>query len=143
MAPSLERLEAAYTGRVDLWKLNADEQADLVRALGVRSIPTLIVFQGDEEITRRSGGSSPASLDKLFEAAVAGEAPARSGPAPSDRLLRSLVGVTLLALGGATGPSLLLAAMGGAILFSAVHDRCPLWQAFAPRLATLVRRGGQ
>lgn len=100
MAPALERAGEAYSGRVDVWKLNADEQSDMVRALGVRGIPTLIVFQGDKEIARRTGAQSSTELTKLFDAALSGAAPARSHTALSERLLRTFAGISVLAIGG-------------------------------------------
>lgn len=143
MGPILDRVSQRYHDQIDLLKLNADEEIDLVRALGVRSIPTLLGFRAGEEILRRTGTQSPAALESLFEAVSSGRHPVQSGPAPLDRILRLLVGVALLILGWAVGPSLLLWVLGGGTLFSAVHDRCPLWQALSPRLSNLVRRAGR
>ena len=133
MAPTLERLGQTYAGRVDVWKINADENASLVRSLGVFSIPTLIVYRGKQEIARRTGAQQPNALSGLFEAALAGEPPAKTGLATTDRLLRGFAGLALLTLGGISGPSLFLLAVGGIVLFSAVYDRCPVWRALAPR----------
>jgi hypothetical protein len=47
-------------------------------------------------------------------------------------LALSVVAITI------RSPALLLGA--ALVLFSGVHDRCPIWQAVAPRLAGLVRR---
>jgi hypothetical protein len=41
--------------------------------------------------------------------------------------------------GGFSGLYLLLAGLGGAVMFSAVYDRCPIWQAIAPRLRALLK----
>jgi hypothetical protein len=39
-----------------------------------------------------------------------------------------------------TGPSILVLGVGGVVLFTAVADRCPIWQSIRPRLAALVGR---
>lgn len=142
MAPIVERLAAEYSGRVDLWKVNADEQPDEVRRMGVLGIPTMVVFHGARQVTRRIGVGSEADMRALFEAALSGEPPVRRALAPADRLLRLAAGGAILALALTTGPSLILLAAGGLVLFSAVADRCPVWQAIRPRLAALIGRGG-
>ena len=141
MAPTIERLEAEYAGRVDVWKVNADEQPQVVRGLGVIGIPTLVAFHASEEITRKVGAGGEADLRAVFEAALLGVKPARRSIAPADRVLRLAVGTAVLLLALATGPSILLLAVGGVILFTAVADRCPIWQAIRPRLAALYSRG--
>ncbi|HEX6304086.1 MAG TPA: thioredoxin domain-containing protein [Anaerolineales bacterium] len=39
---SLQKLGEQYAGRVEVWKVNADESPALVQSLDVRSIPTVI-----------------------------------------------------------------------------------------------------
>lgn len=141
--PGLKRLGQEYAGRVDVWKVNADEQPALLRELRVYGIPTLVVFQGGQEITRRTGAQSPGALQKLFEAALSGKPPVSTGMRLFDRLLRAGSGLALMWLGYfevASMMGLVLAGLGGLILFSAVHDRCPIWQALSPRLSALFRR---
>jgi len=140
MAPLIEKLGNDYAGRVDVCKLNADEHPDLVRSLGVRSIPTLIVYRGVEELARRTGAQPQAALAELFQAALEGEAPPLRGLATADRILRLFAGSALLLLGWAAGPSWLLLGVAAVVLFSAVYDRCPVWQALSPRLSRLLDR---
>lgn len=141
MAPVVERLETEYGGRVDVWKINADEQPDAVRSLGVIGIPTVIAFHSGKEIARRVGAASEPDLRAVFEAARSGQAPVRRGIAPADRVLRLAAGAAIIVLAFSTGPSPILLAVGGLILFTAVADRCPIWQALWPRLAALFSRG--
>ena len=140
--PVVKRLEQEYTGRVDVWKVNADESPSLVQSLGVRSIPTLIVFRNGQEVSRSIGARSPAALADLFTTALGEEPPPKRGLAATDRALRLLAGTALLAIGIFTGPSWLLLGVAGLVLFSAVYDRCPIWQAVAPRLKRLFRSPG-
>jgi thioredoxin len=140
VSPIVERLGAEYAGRVEVWKVNADEQPEVVRGLGVIGIPTLIAFHAGQEITRRTGAAGESDLRAIFESARLGQRPARRPLPPAARLLRLTVGTAVLLLGVAREPSILLLAAGGLILFSAVADRCPIWQAIRPRLAALIGR---
>ncbi len=143
IAPRVEQLKQAYAGRVDVWKVNADEQPDLLRELRIYGIPTVIAYHQGTEVTRRTGVGTPATLAGLFEAALAGVRPAQTGPAPLDRALRLGIGALLIGLavwGGLAGANLLLGGLGAIILFSAVYDRCPIYRAVSARLGELLRR---
>ena len=137
--PLLSKLAVEYGGRVDLIEVNADQNPELVRELGIRSIPTLLALSGGREVTRMIGAQPPARLSALFEAAQAGRAPEASGPA-STRLLQVIFGTGLIVLGFSSGPSWPLIVVGGGIGFLAVRDRCPIWQALSPRLAGALRQ---
>jgi len=78
----VERLEREYDGRVDVWRVNADEEPEVVRGLGVMGIPTLVAFRAGKEITRKVGAGSEANLRALFDAAVSGQAPASDAASP-------------------------------------------------------------
>jgi len=138
--PALKRLEVEYSGQVVVLRLNADEQGELLSALKIFGIPTLIAYQGGQEVLRQNGAQGSASLIRLFEAAQQGAAPAAAGLPRSERVVRATVGVSLMILAWIYGPNLILGAFGGLIAFSAVYDRCPLWRALAPRLRALLRR---
>lgn len=143
ISPALKQLGKQYEGRVDVWKVNADEQPDLLRQLRIYGIPTLIVYKDGQEVTRRTGAPSRDGLETLFEAGLSGTKPVRSGMTNLDRLLRLGAGFVLLALAysrGFSGFYVLLALLGAGIAFSGVHDRCPIWQAIAPKLEKLFQR---
>ena len=141
--PALEKLDKEYTGRVDLWKVNADEHPELLRNLKVYGIPTLIAYKDGQEVARKTGAGSPHALSSLFDAAIRGETPGPPGLGLAERLIRLFAGLGLLGmayLGRFTGLYLVLTVLGGLIAFSAVYDRCPIWQALAPRIARLYNR---
>ncbi len=140
MTPALEQVSADFAGRVDLWKLDAGQDPELARSLGVLGVPTLILYQQDHELARRVGAQPVAALTDLFAAAEAGIAPARAGLLPRDRMLRLGAALGLGAIGWAAGPSPLILLAAGLVFFSGVYDRCPIWQAVAPRLAALLSR---
>ena len=79
---TVERLGQEYSGRVAVWKINADEEPDLLRSLRIYGIPTLIAFHAGQEIGRRTGVASARELHSLFEAALSGNRPVRIEPAP-------------------------------------------------------------
>lgn len=129
MAPALEQTAREFTGRVELLRMNADDHPELLRDLRIFGIPTLLVVINGKELYRRSGALSANDLRAIFASALAGEKPAPT-LRPVDRFLRGGAGMALLVL-AFTIPSqpLVLALAGGALLFSAVYDRCPVYRA--------------
>jgi thioredoxin 1 len=135
--PALKQVGKEYEGRVDVWKVNADEHPELLRELRIYGIPTIISFKDGQEIARQTGVSSPRALGNLFEAALSGAQPAIDGLTIIDRAMRVAIGLALLLLaytGEFSGIYLFLAALSGVAFFSAIYDRCPLWKAITARL---------
>jgi thioredoxin 2 len=58
MAPQFEQAAALLKGRAMLAKLNSDAHPQASAQLGVRSIPTMVVFRGGREVARVSGAMS-------------------------------------------------------------------------------------
>ena len=71
--PIVEKLAADYQGRALIGKMNLDEARDLAGELGVKAIPTLILFKDGEEIQRVVGLTSEKDLRALLEEALGGE----------------------------------------------------------------------
>ena len=141
--PVMKKLGADYAGRVDVWKVNADEQPDVLRSLHIYGIPTLVAYNDGQEVARHTGATSVTALSALFEAALSGDKPVRSGLAPVNRLLRLLAGAALFILafkGHFDGFYLFLAGLGAVIAFSAVYDRCPIYRAVSARLKAWLRK---
>jgi len=55
MAPEFERAAGMLEPKVRLMKLNSDSEPELSGRLGIRGIPTLILFAGGHELSRQSG----------------------------------------------------------------------------------------
>jgi thioredoxin len=141
--PAIEKLGADYAGRVDVWKINADEEPDLLRALHLYGIPTLIAFHEGQEAGRHTGATSAVALSSLFESALSGEEPKRNGPVLADRFLRLGVGLALVGiaiLSGLSGTHLILGGVGALIMFTAIYDRCPIYRMVSGRLKELLGR---
>ena len=141
--PTVKQLEAEYGGRVDVWKVNADEQPEVLQSLRVYGIPTLVAFHQGQEVARRTGVVSALVLSTLFEAALSGETPLPSQPTLLSRLLRLAAGTAMFVLAGLghfSGIFLFLAGLGAVFAFSAVYDRCPIYRAVSSRLSAWLRR---
>lgn len=54
-APTFEEFSSRYAGRVVFVKLNSDQNQQTAGILGIRGIPTILVFKDGGEVTRQSG----------------------------------------------------------------------------------------
>lgn len=140
MEPAFKQVSQKYDGQVDVLKINADESPEVLKALGVMGIPTVIGFANGKEIVRRTGLQSAEALDILFDATLHQRKPSVIPPAPIDRWIRSGAGLALLVLGWFSGQSILLMGIGAVFLFSAFYDRCPVYRAVVSRLSALFQR---
>jgi thiol-disulfide isomerase/thioredoxin len=139
MAPAFKQVSQKYQGQVDALKINADESPEVLKILGVKGIPTVSGFAGGREIMRRTGMQSAEVLDILFDAALHQRKPAVVPPASIPRWIRFAAGLVVIALGRYFWQSIPFVIVGGILLFSAFYDRCPIYRAVVPRLATLFQ----
>jgi thioredoxin 2 len=70
MAPVLDRAAQQRALTLQVGKVNTDEQPDLSGRFNIRSIPTLILFRGGQEIARQSGAVDGASLSRWLDSAL-------------------------------------------------------------------------
>ncbi len=72
-APVFERTAAEYEGRVSFAKLDVEAAPRSAQVVGIRSIPTLILFDHDgNEVQRASGALPPKQLTRFIEDALGG-----------------------------------------------------------------------
>ncbi|MCT8972594.1 thioredoxin TrxC [Microbaculum marinisediminis] len=62
MAPNFEAAAAELEPDVRLLKLNADEEGEIARQLGVSGIPALILFHGGRPVARTAGAMPARSI---------------------------------------------------------------------------------
>ena len=62
MAPAFEQAAAQLEPGVRLAKLNTEAEQNIGARLGIRSIPTMIVFRGGREVARQSGAMGAADI---------------------------------------------------------------------------------
>jgi len=136
--PILEKLAKEYEGRVDLWQINADENQDLLRELKVYGIPTLIVYHDGKETLRQVGAKPASALQSMFETLAAGDVPTPAGISTVDRVVRLTAGLALASFGWVNGTNWILLILGGALMFSGVYDRCPIWRALTSQFKKLT-----
>ena len=67
MNPVLEEIEKELAGKIEIEKINVDENPDKASKYGVMSIPTYIIEKDDKEVGRKIGVTSKADLAKLLQ----------------------------------------------------------------------------
>ncbi len=73
IAPALEEIAAELKDKVKIVKLNIDENPAVAGKLGVRSIPTLIVFKDGMAAAQKVGAAPKGELSKWISGAVSAE----------------------------------------------------------------------
>ena len=66
MNPILEEFAAAHEGRINVVKLNVDENPDAAARFKVLSIPTMLVFQDGQVVKQMVGAMSRQRLDEAL-----------------------------------------------------------------------------
>lgn len=66
VGPVLEAIAAEYAGRVEVVKLNVDENPRTARRYGVLHVPTIALFRGGELVTQVVGARSRSALLREF-----------------------------------------------------------------------------
>jgi thioredoxin 1 len=70
LAPLIDELSKEYAGRVKFTKLNTQESQQVPMALGIRSIPTVLLFDGREVIDVMVGLRPKADIAKMLDRAL-------------------------------------------------------------------------
>ncbi|MFO0652832.1 MAG: thioredoxin [Polyangiales bacterium] len=66
LAPIVDDLAKQYNGKVKVAKLDIDDSPETPSRLGIRGVPTVIVFKGGREVGRQVGLASKAKIEALF-----------------------------------------------------------------------------
>lgn len=67
IAPLIDEIAAEYTERLKVCKINVDSDGRTATKFGVRSIPTLILFQNGKDVERIVGVVSKKDLQKKID----------------------------------------------------------------------------
>jgi thioredoxin 1 len=70
VAPVVDELAEEYDGKVTFLKLNTDENPEVSTKFGIRSIPTLLVFKGGENVGQIIGFQPKNALKKRLDAVL-------------------------------------------------------------------------
>ena len=71
VSPLVEELAEEYGGRVKFAKLDTEENVDTPARLGVRGLPTLMVFKGGEQVDQIVGFRPKGDLKRILDKALA------------------------------------------------------------------------
>lgn len=113
MQPAVDAVADQFAGRVDLVMINAEDDLDTVRSLGVKSTPTVIGYRDGREMFRYTGRRSRSELERLFSSVAEGSMPTRVGM--HDLVLRVAAGLAMVAAGIVSGPSIPLIVIGAVL----------------------------
>lgn len=67
MHPVLEELSKEYSGKVDIYQIDVDQEQELASAFGIRSIPTLLMIPMKEEPRIMQGAMPKEQLKKAID----------------------------------------------------------------------------
>ncbi|MDD2372530.1 MAG: thioredoxin [Syntrophomonadaceae bacterium] len=70
VGPVVETLAAENAGKINVGKLNVDENKSIAVQYGVRGIPTLAFFKGGSEVKRIVGAQGKEQLQKAINEVV-------------------------------------------------------------------------
>jgi thioredoxin 1 len=67
IAPIIDQISSEYHGQLSVGKMDADQNRDVVMELGIRNIPTLLLYKGGEEVGRLVGSVTKEKIVELIE----------------------------------------------------------------------------
>ena len=70
IAPALEEIAKEMDGKVKITKLNVDENPGVAGKLGIRSIPTLMLFKDGKVAAQKVGAAPKGELTKWISGAI-------------------------------------------------------------------------
>jgi thioredoxin 1 len=70
LAPAVDQIAATYEGKAKVVKMNVDDNGQVPPRLGIRGIPTLILFKNGEEADRLVGATSKENIARMIDRAL-------------------------------------------------------------------------
>ncbi len=92
LMPVLETLATEYAGRIRLAKVNTDEQPELAGQIGIRSLPTVVLFKESRPVDHFVGVVPEAQIRQMLDRHVGAPPPGHSSAAQSMRTEGDLMG---------------------------------------------------
>jgi len=71
IAPILDEVANGYEGKLQVAKMNVDENQDIPAKFGIRGIPTLMLFKGGQLAATKVGALSKAQLTSFIDQQLA------------------------------------------------------------------------
>jgi len=66
IGPVVDQISIDFNGQLSVGKLEADSNREIVSELGIRSIPTILLFKNGEEVDRKVGALNKQQLTDLI-----------------------------------------------------------------------------
>src|SRR3982074_3004379 len=76
LAPTVEAVAEKYSGSARVMKLNVDAKPSVSQRVGIKGIPTLILFKNGREEERVVGATSKEAISRMIDKHVAATAAA-------------------------------------------------------------------
>ena len=70
LLPAVEQVAEKYQGKAKVVKLNIDDSGQTPQRLGIKGIPTLILFNGGTEAERVVGNTSKDNISRMIDRAL-------------------------------------------------------------------------
>ena len=71
IAPILDEVSATYAGKLQVAKMNVDDNRDIPAKFGIRGIPTLMLFKGGQLAATKVGAMSKAQMTAFIDQQLA------------------------------------------------------------------------
>jgi len=71
IAPALDEIATEMAGKITIAKVNIDENPAIASQLGIRSIPTMMVFKGGKLAAQKVGAAPKGELSRWISSSAA------------------------------------------------------------------------
>lgn len=126
LSPKVASMETEFAGRVDVVRVDVEQDPEFAREAKVRGVPTLIAYRDGIEIRRHVGGMDANGLRTFFQVTAGEIEPPKSIENPAWKsATKFVVALGLLAAAGLLPSVEWLRWPGMGVLFWAMRDFCP------------------
>ena len=73
LEPGLEEIDKEYDGKIDIYKLNTEEEMETAAAFGIMSVPTLLFIPMSDKPSMSPGAPSKEILKELIDQKLLGK----------------------------------------------------------------------
>jgi thioredoxin len=67
MAPIIEKIKREYVGKMNVLKIDADNNPEIAEKYNIQSLPTLVFFKDGKEVLRIVGATSESNLKRAAD----------------------------------------------------------------------------
>ena len=67
MFPTIDQISSEFLGKLKVGKLDAEKAPDIIKELGIRNIPALILYKNGEIVEKKVGTISKHDLSEIIE----------------------------------------------------------------------------